>query len=518
MRDHDITKLGSLVKAETRLLLENVRLLDLVSLDWLQRFLLVVAKGVLEAVVEVWKEVLLSAAEELARECPSCGGRRKWKWRRKQTMKLSVLGLGFELPKPYVECGHCDAPGLSVMKTLTGLRSGDTSTELDLLTARRAAQDTYGKASREMKAHHGQDIERTKVRRKALGVEEEATIFADEFRGRAEAATLPAVGAHSLLAEADGGSNRTGVLVPCQKGDAGFGKTTAKRGMPRRKMVIQKREMITMDIRAPGEMEPRALEVMVPFVSKPGERARRMRTMAIRAGMGTNTDVRGLGDMGSGLAGAFGNAFPDHPGFWAADWTHVKNYVTAATTVLVDFSDIDRWTEQMLDALWHRCKSMCEHLLAEAYGYRVHPLPKEVEKCPLHALQTYIGNNWEHFRFKQMKDEGWPFISARAENQVRERIRKRFGGPGTWKVENLEPKAILLLIIDEGSWGQFCGWLHLRRSTEYRRQLFSRLQKAVQQGRLSSAVLSMAYEPLGPPSSEEKRRDEEPQQTKAMAA
>jgi len=468
--------------------LSNVSLLDLASLDWLQRFVLALLKAVCEAVVEEWKDVLMSAAEELSRQCPRCGKRRKWKWRRKQTMKLSVLGLDFELPKPYVECGHCDAPGVSMVKLLTGLRSGDSSTELELLAARRGAQDTYGKSAREMEAHHGQSIERTKLRRMALKVEQEAMAFAEDRRARFEQAPVLTGGADKLLIEADGGSTRTGRLVPCEAEDEGYGKRTAKRGIARRKMAVQGREMITSDCRAPGEMKPRGLEVLMPALSPPGERARRMRAIAARAGMGTETKMRGLGDMGSGLARAFDEAFPQSNSYWSADWHHVSEYVAAASKVLVDF-DAESWGEQMRDVIWHRHKSMSEHLLCVAYGHLVRPLPEGTEKCPVNSLQTYLNNNWNHIRSKQLRSEGLTYISARAENQVRERIRKRFGGPGTWREENLEPKATLLAIIDENGWAEFAGHVRRQRDNEFRHQLITRLSDAVHQGRLSQEVL-----------------------------
>jgi len=491
MHDEDITALASLVKNETRRVLSNIGLLDLVSLDWLQRFVLVLLKAVCEAVVEVWKEVLMSTAEELARQCPQCGRRRKWKWRRKQTMKLSVLGLNFELPKPYVECGHCDSPGVSMVKLLTGLRSGDSSTELELLAARRGAQDTYGKSAREMDAHHGQQIERTKLRRMALRVEQEAMGFAEDRRVRFEQAPLPLGGADKLLIEADGGSTRTGTLVPCEAGDEGYGKRTAKRGIARRKLAVQGREMITSNCRAPGEMKPRGLEVLMPALSPPGERARRMRTIAARAGMGSDTEMRGLGDMGSGLARAFDEAFPQSNSYWSADWHHLSEYVSAAQKVLVDF-DAKRWGEQMRDIIWHRHKSMGEHLLCVAYGHLAPRQPEDAEKCPVDALQTYLTNNWKHVRSKQLRSEGLPFISARAENQVRERIRMRFGGPGTWREENLEPKATLLAIIDENSWDEFADYVRRRRDNDFRRHLVTRLSDAVNQGRLSPNALARA--------------------------
>ena len=216
-----------------------------------------------------------------------------------------------------------------------------------------------------------------------------------------------------------------------------------------------------------------------------------MTTMAMRAAAADNTTMRGLGDMGSGLARAFECAFPDNKSYWAADWKHITDYVANASKVLTDFA-IASWIEQMHDALWHRHKSMCDHSLSQAFGHLKLPMSEGTEKCPLHALQTYINNNWKYFRSKQMRAEGLTFISARAENQVRERIRKRFGGPGTWLEENIGPKATLMAIIDEGSFTEFTEWLHRKRANEYRKHLLDRLENAVRQNQWPKPLKDLA--------------------------
>ena len=111
-----------------------------------------------------------------------------------------------------------------------------------------------------------------------------------------------------------------------QVGEKGYGEKTASRGLPKRKRSTYFREVITMDIRGLGQVEPRGLDVMVPALSGKGERERRMLALAVRAGMGDNTEMYGLGDMGSGLAKAFGEAFHAHNPFWAADRKHTWDY------------------------------------------------------------------------------------------------------------------------------------------------------------------------------------------------
>jgi len=85
--------------------------------------------------------------------------------------------------------------------------------------------------------------------------------------------------------------------------------------------------------------------------------------------------------------------------------------------------------------------------------------------------------------FKAM---GIDYVSARAEAQVRERTSKRYEVPGAWRQENLEGKATLRAIIDEGSWQRFCQWCRKASMDRFSRQLAQWLQVAVLQGRLGA--------------------------------
>jgi hypothetical protein len=497
MRDQHIQELSAVVKQQTSAMLAEAPVGDLVRLDWLQALVWTVVKAACAAVVEAWKERLLAMAEGLVRRCPRCGELRKWRWRRGKEMSISLLGLSFRLPNPYVECGHCDAPGVSVIKLLTDLQSGDSSTALQLLAAREAAQHSYGTAARELKAHHGQEVERTKVRRMALGVEAEAMGFAEDARRQAltqgPAGSGPAGG--WLTLEADGGKVRTGRLQRCEKGDPGYRQRTAKRGARRRKRPADWRELITMDVRAPGEGKPRILDVLLPNGAPKGERTRRMRAAALRAGMGQKTRIQGLGDMGSELAPACLAAFPDRKCLWLADWDHTHAYVKNAAKVLAGL-DVTAWQEEMNEAIWQRDAGARDLLLTKAFLHRLPTLPPGFERCPVEALQTYLRNNWAHMQHRFAKANKLPLVSARAECQVRERTKRRFTVPGAWLVENLEPKATLRAIIDAEEWETFRQHVLDRRRESFTAAFAVRLQAAVTEGRLPPDVLRLA---TGPP-------------------
>jgi hypothetical protein len=500
MREQHISELSALVKQRTAGLLAEASLGELVRLDWLQALVLELLKALAMAIVEAWKEKVLALAEGLARRCPQCGNNRKWKWRGGQEMTISLLGLSFEVPNPYVECGHCQAPGLSVIKLLTNLQSGDSSTELELLAAREGALHSYGTAARELKAHHGQDVERTKVRRMALEIEAQAMTFAEEERDHALTQKLSGPGPSSgwLTVEADGGKVRTGRLQRCKKGDPGYRKKTAKRRTPRRKRPAEWRELITIDVRQPGEVNPRALEVLLPKGAPPGERSRRMRAGAVRAGMGEKTRIQGLGDMGSELAPALLKAFPDRKCLWLADWDHTHTYVKNAAKVLTGL-DVAAWQEETTDAIWKRDVGSKDYLLTRAFQFRLPELPPGFDKCPVDALQTYLRNNWPHMQHRFAKANGLPIVSARAECQVRERTKRRFTVPGAWLAENLEPKATLRAIIDAQEWDRFRLHVLNKKGDHFTAALRVRLDAAVQEGRVDADVIRALGQPPGLP-------------------
>jgi hypothetical protein len=482
-----IAKLCERVKADVQSFLNEVELGEISSVDAMEARARRLTSALLAAFFQAWTEVLERAAKALALRCPGCGQARKCKRRLDQPMQVRLLGIDIAVPKLYLQCECCEAPGLSVTRMLTGLTSGDSSTELKLMAAYSAAEHSYGKAGRDIAAHHGQDVERTAVRRMALEVEQHAKAFAEQQRSEAlerieDEARQP--GVQRLMLQGDGGSVRTGKLMDCEEGDDGYGQLTPKTNRPKRKRPVQNRELLTFDMRQPGQCEPSGLDVMVPVEAEPDERSRRMLALAARSGLGDNTQVIGLGDLGSNLPSSFDEAFVGYDAFYSGDWKHVRDYVEAAGAVLQPL-DMETWKRDMLDAIWHRDSSKRDALLAQAHQQRMRNLPDDLDdKCPLHALEHYVCTNWHRMHAARLKAMGLDFVSARAEAQVRDRTKHRFCVPGAWRQQNIEGKATLRAIIAEGSWQRFRRYCLDRAMTDFQRQLRQRLDQAIAQGRL----------------------------------
>lgn len=492
MQDALIAHLTAVVKDEFEELYRQSPVVQLTSIDWAEGVIRPTMRALAHAAIQAWGDALEQLALDMGATCPSCGKTRKCKRRPGQSMRISLLGMSFELPKLYLECGHCSAPGVSITKLLTDLRSGDTTAELKLSATYLSAEHTYGKAGRDLGVHYGEELERTLVRRMALEVEKEAMVFAEKTRREALKPLLAerrTEGVERLMFQGDGGSVRTGTLEPCVPGDPGYGKRSPKLGRPKRKRVVQGREIITLDVREPGETMASALDIVVPFQAREGERQRRMLALAVRKNLGSNTQVIGLGDMGSSLPAAFNEAFVGYDAFYSADWKHVCDYVRAAAAVLGGGVDSGQWAKEMRNAIWKRDLQRRDELLKKARRHRVRRLPEYLDKCPVKALATYLTNNWMNMQAARLKELGVDYVSARAESQVRDRTKSRFSVPGAWRVENLEPKATLRSLIAEGRWDVFRRHYLETIGARHEQAVRVRIQQAIDEGRLRADCL-----------------------------
>ncbi len=467
---------------------------DALSLSWVTFRTMELCRAVCVAFVRAWARLLEQAAVEAGLTCPECGQKRKICWRENQPLWVDLFCGRLCIRKPYLRCGAKDCSGqpLSVTRLLSGLRSGDSGLVLKLQAGRQGAEESYGKSARSLEEHPlGVHLERGKLRRLAIEVEDEAVEYREQQRREnSRPARLPDAGVPVLVLEGDGGSVRVGTYQTPGVGEKGKQERTPVRKLPRRRRPAEKREVITLDVRQPEEKSASALDVLMPVTAPPGERQRLMRALARRKGLGTGTEIYGLGDMGSALAPAFEQAFPGHPGFWQADEKHTRDYLRAVVPVLQGLNG-ERWHEALWSAIQQRDEAQRDALLEQAKRHRIASLPDGLKKCPVHALASYLHNNWDHMRFEEMKERGLPVVSARAESQVRDRTKSRFSVAGAWGLENVEPKAILRSIIAEGSFAHFTEWLYQKEQASFAQGLKERVEEAVEERRLDAKAAAL---------------------------
>ena len=156
-----VTKLPGAVKRNVGAHLGELPLVDVVSLDVVESLARTVVSELAAALLEEWNVVLERLARELACPCPCCGRRRKCKRRLSDPMRIRLLGIEIDVPKLYLACGHCAAPGVSITKVLTGLVNGEASLELKIIAAYCAAKDSYGRLCvQQLAAHAGGAVQR----------------------------------------------------------------------------------------------------------------------------------------------------------------------------------------------------------------------------------------------------------------------------------------------------------------------------------------------------------------------
>lgn len=486
-REQFTEELNVCVKEKFKLFLSKQppeAILNLIVVEILIRAIVTLLVGML---FHVWKEHIITLCKQIGVECPKCKRRRKIK--EKGEMNIAVLGYVFKLPRLYLECAQCHGSHVSIVCMLTGLSSGVKSIMLKLRATYCAAKESYRKASDSLKVHYGQWIERTTVRKMALEIEQGAMAYVEAQRNESlNQKESHRRGEPILEMTADGGKVRTGKLVACHVGDKGYGQVSPVRQEPKRKWEVSWKELITFDIRLPSGLDPIALDVLVPIIAPEGERARRMLAMALRAGLGDNTEIFGLGDMGSFLAREFDVAFKTYMSQWCADWTHTFGYVKRVREILKNLC-VEDWVGAMGQAIWDRDKHRVDKLLTQASAHGDWNLLSD-EKCPIEALKTYLNNNWSYLHFATRYDRGLAYVSARAESQVRDRTKDRYSGPGVWSLENLEPKATVRAIIAEGKWEDFVTHQLKLEQDMFHQQLIDRLQKAVSSGCVSAEDIS----------------------------
>ncbi|MEN8176512.1 MAG: hypothetical protein ABFS23_12160, partial [Pseudomonadota bacterium] len=99
---------------KTQAYLANLPLCEMVSITEAQTLGSAAAEAASRAVFAAWNAILIAVAKDLGSDCPGCGHRRKCKTRPKDPLRITVLGMDIEVPKLYLECGHCQAPGVSI--------------------------------------------------------------------------------------------------------------------------------------------------------------------------------------------------------------------------------------------------------------------------------------------------------------------------------------------------------------------------------------------------------------------
>jgi hypothetical protein len=185
-------------------------------------------------------------------------------------------------------------------------------------------------------------------------------------------------------------------------------------------------------------------------LGKPDDAGEQMVHCAIRAGLGSNTKVHGVGDGAPWIADQMNTLF-GLQGSYLIDFYHLCEYLAAAGNTCAP-DEKQSWLERQKELMkTNRSSDVLEslrpHLEAET-------VPDK--NAPVRACYRYILNREEQFDYKSALEAGLPIGSGEIESAHRYVIQDRLKRPGAWwKPENAENMLALRVLRANNDWNPY---------------------------------------------------------------
>jgi hypothetical protein len=198
----------------------------------------------------------------------------------------------------------------------------------------------------------------------------------------------------------------------------------------------------------------RAKDTVTPIfgatLGKPVDAGEQMLHCAIRAGLGSNTQVHGVGDGAPWIADQMNMVF-GLQGSYLIDLYHLCEYLAAAGNTCAPDAK-ESWFERQKELMkTNRSSEVLE-------GLKVH-LESETapdEKAPVRACHRYISNREGQFDYKSALEAELPVGSGEIESAHRYVIQDRLKRPGAWwKPENAETMLALRVLRANNDWNVY---------------------------------------------------------------
>lgn len=179
---------------------------------------------------------------------------------------------------------------------------------------------------------------------------------------------------------------------------------------------------------------------------------------AIRAGLGVETFVHGVGDGAPWIASQMDAQFAD-PSRFLLDFYHVCDYLADASHVCAP-NDPTAWMEQQK----RRLKQNQFRAVLEALKPFQEPDSIPDKKAPVRAAYRYLHNRPQHLDYKGAIASELPIGSGEIESAHRYIIQIRLKRSGSWwTVENAEAMLALRVLRANQDWDAY--WLNLSSRT-----------------------------------------------------
>lgn len=420
----------------------------------------------------VWAVVLAHLAERAEQEAGHCGRCGRRCCRDLSWVPLVVLGQTVLAQVVYYYCRRCKS-GRGPMRQWLGVHAGSASSRFMRALVALCLMRSFGKGAEQFKEQHGQEVDRTRAERVTYQVGKEAQQYLEQRREREQERVNQQVamikGAPLLELFADGGGAPVGKLVrpPLEQAT----ELTKKRKLPKGQRPRTKREVRLICVHPPEQVTGKIVDLHIAPHDHPEVSGQRMYAAALEAGLGDNTRVHGVFDMGLWIASQFAEQFPGAQNTAAADFYHTVEYLGGAAQVLFPRDEPQR--KQWLSLMSHWLKLsetdlVAQQLAAHECGPRC-PVDDH-GTCRVQAALRYVLNHEGYMDYARFVAEGLPIGSGEAEGGVRHWIRARLDVPGTWDEENLKCLCALQTVWACGWWDDFWRWRDERDVDRFHRR------------------------------------------------
>jgi hypothetical protein len=179
---------------------------------------------------------------------------------------------------------------------------------------------------------------------------------------------------------------------------------------------------------------------------------------AIRAGVGQQTYVHGVGDGAPWIADQVAQQFGE-PGRYLLDFYHLCDYLADASTVCAP-ENPKAWLEQQKRRLKHNFVAA----VLKALHCNLEPDTVPDKTAPVRAAYRYIHNRLEQLDYKGAITAELPIGSGEIESAHRYVIQQRLKRSGSWwSVENAWAMLALRVLRENQDWQSY--WLDLAQKT-----------------------------------------------------
>ena len=299
------------------------------------------------------------------------------------------------------------------------------------------ADDAYGKCSQKVKEHYGIEISASTIRTVTLShakkmneQEHKETVSIEKTGGCAvEIAEIDGCMIPIVTSDEDAKDKRKGKTVSWKEG---------------RLSMAHPKESV----------EPKFSAI---FQGSTDEAGQSLLRCAIKAGLGKETYLHGVGEGASWIVKQFEDKFGTQ-GHYLIDFYHVCEDLAAASKSCCD-SNPNGWIEDQKKRLKNNdFLQVIDHLVAF-----IEPKSYEENQSPVRACHRYLNNRKDQLDYKGAIEKGLPIGLGEIESAHRYVIQKRLKLSGAWwKASNVNPMLSLRVVRQNDEWEHY--WRNLRKA------------------------------------------------------